>query len=92
MDHFDKLKNQLVNSYESTVAIEGDEICKEVDSLISDNFALLREKAHTYCYICTEMKKDVDTKLYDKCEKYLKHLRYYNDLKSFFTHHRQPTA
>ena len=32
MDHFEKFENQLLSSYESTLAVEGREICKEVDS------------------------------------------------------------
>ena len=57
MDHIDKFINQLVDSYESTLAVEGDEICKEVDSLISYDFDLMRMKARTYCYFYTEIKK-----------------------------------
>ena len=34
MDNFEKFENQLLISYESTLAVEGAEICKEVDSLI----------------------------------------------------------
>ena len=90
MENFDKLKKQLIDGYEPTLVIEGDEICKEIDSLLSDDFDLMREKARTYCYFCTEIKKGVvDTKLHDKCEKYLKNLRYHEELKSFFKHHRR---
>ena len=35
MDHFEKFEEQLLNSYESTLAVEGEEICKEVESSIS---------------------------------------------------------
>ena len=34
MDHFEKFENQLLSSYESTLAVEGEEICKEVDSIL----------------------------------------------------------
>ena len=49
MDHFEKFENQLISSYESTLALEGEEICKEVDSLIQDDRKLLIEKAKAYC-------------------------------------------
>ena len=37
MDQFEKFENQLISSYESTLAAEGKEICKEVDSLLQDD-------------------------------------------------------
>ena len=45
MNHFEKFENQLISSYESTLAVEGEEICKEVDSILEDNDELLVEKA-----------------------------------------------
>ena len=45
MEHFEKFENQLISSYESTLAAEGRKICKEVESLISDYNELLIEKA-----------------------------------------------
>ena len=59
MEHFEKFDKQLLSSYESTLAIEGEEICKEVDSLFSDDIDLIREKANVYCLRCTSFKKDV---------------------------------
>ena len=49
MEHFEKFDKQLLSSYESTLALEGEEICKEVDSLFQDNHELLIEKAKAYC-------------------------------------------
>ena len=37
MDHFEKFDKQLISSYESTLALEGREICKEVDSILEDD-------------------------------------------------------
>ena len=37
MDHFEKFDKQLLSSYETTLAVEGEEICKEVDSLFHDD-------------------------------------------------------
>ena len=51
MDHFEKIENQLLNSYESTLAVEGEEICKEVDSVIEDQKFYI-DKAELYCSYC----------------------------------------
>ena len=72
MDHFEKFENQLISSYESTLAQEGEEICKEVDSLIQDDHELLIEKANAYCLLCTDPKRvDIDEKIVEKCRKYI---------------------
>ena len=82
MEHFEKFDKQLLSSYESTLAIEGEEICKEVDSLFSDDIDLIREKANVYCLRCTSFKKDViDSKLFERCKKYLDDMRNYRDIK-----------
>ena len=81
MDHFEKFDNQLISSYESTLAVEGREICKEVDSILEDD-ELLVEKANAYCLFCTDPKRvDIDEKLFDRCKKYLDDKRNYRDIK-----------
>ena len=70
MDHFEKLDNQLLSSYESTLAVEGAEICKELDSLNQDDHELLIEKAKAYCLFCT------DAKLVDRCRKFLRYKKF----------------
>ena len=82
MSHFEKFENQLISSYESTLAVEGEEICKEVDSLIQDDHELLIEKANAYCLLCTDPKRDIDKNLIDRCVKYLKDLRNFRDIKN----------
>ena len=83
MDHFEKFEEQLLSSYESTLALEGEEICKEVDSLIQDDHELLIEKANAYCLLCTDPKRvDIDKNLFDKCKKFLDNLRDYRNIKS----------
>ena len=83
MDHFEKFENQLLSSYESTLAVEGREICKEVESLIKDDHELLIEKANAYCLFCTDPKRvNIDKNLFDRCKKYLKDLRNYRNIKS----------
>ena len=83
MGDFDLFESKLISSYESTLVVEGREICKKVDSILSDNIDLIREKAFTYCDFCTTLKRDaVDTKLIDRCEKYLKNISNYNHIKN----------
>ena len=61
MDNFEKFENQLISSYESTLVVEGEEICKEVDSILGDNHEFLLEKAKAYCRFCTDSKRvDID--------------------------------
>ena len=65
------LKKQLLSSYESTLAVEGREICKEVESLIKDDHELLIEKANAYCLFCTDPKRvNIDKNLFDRCKKH----------------------
>ena len=49
MDHFEKSENQLISSYESTLAAEGREICKKIDSLIKGDEKFDIDKAQSYC-------------------------------------------
>ena len=82
MNHFEKFENQLISSYESTLAVEGEEICKEVDSILEDNDELLVEKANAYCLFCTDPKRvNIDEKLFERCKKYLDDIRNYRDIK-----------
>lgn len=84
MDHFEKFDNQLLISYESTLAEEGKEICKEVNSILGDNDELLVEKTKAYSYFCcTNTKRvDIDTKLIERCKKYLNNMSNYNQIKN----------
>ena len=82
MDHFEKFDKQLISSYELTLAKEGREICKEVDSILQDNDKLLVEKANSYCFFCTDPKRvNIDPNLFERCEKYLDNMRNYRDIK-----------
>ena len=83
MGDFELFESKLISSYESTLAVEGREICKEVDSILKDDIDLIREKASTYCFLCIRLKKDaIDKNLFDRCEKYLFDLRNYNHIKN----------
>ena len=57
MGDFELFESKLISSYESTLAVEGREICKEVDSILEDDIDLLREKALAYCLLCKDLKK-----------------------------------
>ena len=82
MDSFELFESKLISAYESTLAVEEREICKELDSLISDDYDLIKEKANTCCFLCTELKKDtIDKNLFDRCKKYLNDLKNYRDIK-----------
>ena len=82
MDQFKKFENQLISSYETDLAVEGEKICKEVDSILEDNDELLVEKAYSYCLFCTNPKRvDIDEKLFERCKKYLDDMRNYNHIK-----------
>ena len=82
MDQFKKFENQLISSYETGLAVEGEKICKEVDSILEDNDELLVEKAYSYCLFRTNPKRvDIDEKLFERCKKYLDDMRNYNHIK-----------
>ena len=71
MDHFEKFEEQLISSYESTLAAEGKEICKKIDSLIKDDEKFDINKAQTYCSFRLSFKKDsLDKDLFNKCKKF----------------------
>ena len=80
MDELDQLKKDTFDRYELALALNGDEICKEIDSVLSDDLDLIRIKAHCYCVFYTNRKNGVDSKLYEKCRKYLDHERYYEKI------------
>ena len=87
MSHFEKIENQLISSYESTLAVEGREICEEVDSILEDDIDLIREKALAYCLLCKDSKKDVIySMLIERCKKYLDDMRNYNHIKNTLEH------
>ena len=83
MENFEKFDKQLISSYESTLALEGEEICKEVDSLIQDDHELLIEKANAYCLFCTDPKRvDIDEKIVEKCRKFLSNFSNFRFIKN----------
>ena len=83
MVDFKKFEEQLLSSYESTLAVEGREICKEVETLLTDNDELLIEKANAYCLLCTNPKRvDIDEKIVEKCRKFLLMIGRYRYIKN----------
>ena len=83
MKNLKNLKKQLLSSYESTLAVEGREICKEVESLIKDDHELLIEKANAYCLFCTNPKRvDINEEIVKKCRKFLKDFSNYRCIKN----------
>ena len=83
MDHFEKFEKQLISSYESTLAAEGSEICKEVESILEDDHELLIEKANSYCLSYTDPKRvDINEEIVKKCRKFLKDFSNYRCIKN----------
>ena len=82
MDHFEKFEEQLISSYESTLAAEGREICKKIDSLIKDDENFDIDKAQNYCSFCLSFKKDfLDKDLFNKCKKFKYDISNLNSIK-----------
>ena len=82
MDHFEKLENQLISSYESTLAEEGREICEKIDSLIKDDEKFDIDKAQFYCNFCLSFKKDsLDKDLFIKFKKLKYDISNFNSIK-----------
>ena len=64
------------------MAVEGREICKEVESLISDDDELLIEKANAYCLFCTDPKRvNINEEIVKKCRKFLCNFSRYRFIK-----------
>ena len=81
----EQIEKQFITSYESILAKEGKEICKEVDSIIGDNDELMVEKANTYCQFISSFKvDDVDPKLVERCQNYIDDVNNFNRYKSTF--------
>ena len=78
MEELDKLKESIIDRYKMALALNGDEICKEIESVLSDDLDLMLVKASCYCVFYLNKKNGVDPKLYEKCEKFSGHFRYYN--------------
>ena len=87
MENCEKFDKQLLSSYKLTLAIEVEKICKEIDSILGDYDELLLEKANTYSLFFTDPKRfGFDSKLVDRCKKYLDDMRNYRDIKDTLEH------
>ena len=79
----EQIEKQFINTYQSNLASEGKEICKEVESQFYDYDLFKMEKAYNYsnfiCYL-----RDVDPKLYERCQKYKSDFRNLNNYKKIF--------
>ena len=49
MEELDKLKESIIDRYKMALALNGDEICKEIESVLSDDLDLMLVKASCYC-------------------------------------------
>ena len=81
----EQLEKDFITSYESHLAKEGKEICKEVDCITGDKDELMVEKAFTYCsFIYRSKSHGFDPKLFDRCKKYLIEMSNYRSIKNTF--------
>ena len=81
----EQIEKQFITSYQSILAKEGKEICKEVESIFDDNDELLVKKANTYCQFISSFKVDgVHPKLVEICQNYIDDLNNFNLYKSTF--------
>ena len=76
MEELDKMKKDIIDRYEMALALNGDEICKEIDSILSDDLELMMVKASCYCVFYID-RIDANKELKKKCQDYLDNLRYY---------------
>ena len=77
------LEKQFFSSYESYLAKEGKEICKEFDSIIKYNDELMIEHFKTYYHYFFKNKKcsDLDPKFVEKCVKFYEYSKRYDGFK-----------
>ena len=79
----EQFEKQFITCYESTLAKEGKEICKEVETIIGDNDELMIEKAHVYCNFFALIDCE-DKKLVERCKDYLEKLINFSSYKNTF--------
>ena len=80
---YEDREKQFIKSYETNLAMEGKEICKEIDSTGVVNNELLLEKAVVYCQFISRQ-EDVDPKLVERCQKYIDDVNNFNHYKTTF--------
>ena len=88
---YEEKEKQFIKSYESNLAVEGKEICKEVDNTDVVNNELLVEKAVIYCDFISRQ-KDVDPKLVERFNNFKEDVCNFYSYKNNFrniTHNRK---
>ena len=79
----ESIEKQFITSYQSNLASEGKEICKEVESQFDDYDLFKMEKAYNYSNFLSYL-TGVDPKLYERCQKYKSDFRNLNNYKKNF--------
>ena len=79
MDKLDKLRFNIKKNFETNLSIIGDELCKEIEALLSDDLDFMKMKAHFYSNFYIK-RYNPDPILKDKCDKYLSNFCYYENL------------
>ena len=81
----EQIKKQFITSFQSNLASEGKEICKEVESQLDGNVKFTMEKAFTYSKFISYLREvDVDPKLVERCQKYINDFNNFNSCKEIF--------
>ena len=81
----EQIKKQFITSFQSNLASEGKEICKEVESQLDGNVKFTMEKAFNYSKFIIYLRDvDVDPKLFERCQKYITDFNNFNSCKEIF--------
>lgn len=79
-----QIENDFINSYETTLAKEGEKLCKEIENNIKVCGELLVNKASVYCQFIVSKLDSLDPKLVERCNNYIENINNFNRYKSTF--------
>ena len=79
-----QIENDFINSYETTLAKEGEKLCKEIENYVKVCDELLVNKANTYCQFIVSKLDRLDPKLVERCNNYIDDVNNFNHYKTTF--------
>ena len=80
----EKIERNFINSYETTLAEEGEKLCKEIENIIKVCDELLVNKASVYCQFIVSKLDRLDPKLVERCQNYIDDVNNFNRYKTTF--------
>ena len=86
----EQIKKNFITSFQSNLVSEGKELCKEVESLLDGNVDFKMEKAYNYSNFISYL-RDVDQKLYNRCQEYKLNFDKFNKCKENFGNYINPS-